>query len=507
MNVKIKMTALLLALLLLLGTLVGCGGYVDPLGYLKDATEKTLKQTLVGEVLALLLDVSDKGSVAVDFGGTDLVQGLPEAAQLKLWIDADDRKLAADGKMTLKGQQYDLAAYLNETEMAVDSAAFLGSNTLGVDFLTLKDDLKTSIFSNNSGTAFADPAISAASADRVEQIKKSFFKLVAYSEKTVDFVDEVLETFLDELTSYAENVRYREDGYTHITLSINNDSLARALRATRNTLVKDRSFTQYLNDLAAALDTMVSASTGVTDTTYATQVRYFLSNEADINALCQRIDDAEPFTLKLNAAVKSFGMTLEDVRVTFTQSDVTRLSAALHLGEGDLGFDLTLDGVTRSFTYAVQKNGFRTYRADLVYRLSAPDVTAEIAGELLADKRAGTYSLTLHKGSETRVFGGKYDFGVDEMMLSVDSANVNGEEKRISLSLTLAADKGVPMMPKYVNVVTVDVKRFTPIYERAAKTCDQLLGDWSADAPSACGVWRDFLSAIGLPEEIPQKSE
>ena len=169
MNVKIKMTALLLALLLLLGTLVGCGGYLDPLGYLKDAAEKTLKQTLVGEVLALLLGVSDKGSLAVDFGGTDLVQGLPEAAQLKLWIDAEDRKLAANGTMTLKGQQYDLAAYLNETEMAVNSAAFLGSNTLGVDFLTLKDDLKTSIFSNNSGTAFANPAISAASAERVPQ--------------------------------------------------------------------------------------------------------------------------------------------------------------------------------------------------------------------------------------------------------------------------------------------------------------------------------------------------
>ncbi len=507
MNFKLKTLSFLLAMLLLLATLVGCTGYADPLGYLKDAAEKTLKQTLVGEVLALLLDVSDKGSLAVDFGGTDLVQGLPEAAQLKLWLDAEDCKIAANGAMTLKGQQYDLAAYLNETEMAVNSATFLGSNTLGADFLTLKEDLKTSIFSNNSGTAFANPAISAAGADRVEQIKKSFFKLVAYNEKTVDFVDEVLECFLDELTSYAENTRYREDGYTHVTLSINNDSLARTLRATRNTLVKDRSFSKYLNDLAATLDAMVSAATGVTSTTYTTQVKYFLSNEADINALCQRIDDAAPFTLKISAAVKSFGMALEDVRVSFTQSDVTRLSAALHLGEDALSLELVLDDVARSFSYAVEKDGFRTFRAALSYRMSGPNAAAELTGELLANKRDGSYTLTLQKGSETRVFGGKYDFDSDEMLLSVDSANINGEEKRIALSLSLTADEGVPMLPKYVNVATIDVQRFTPIYERATKTRDQLLADWNAGAPSAEGVWQDLLGAIGLPEEIPTKSE
>jgi hypothetical protein len=312
---------------------------------------------------------------------------------------------------------------------------------------------------------------------------------------------------LEELTSYAENSRYKEGGHTHIKLSINNDSLARTLRATRDALVQDRSFTKYLNDLAAALDTMASATTGVTSTTYATQVRYFLSNEADINAICQKIDDAEPFTFQLQAAVKSFGMALEDVRVSFAQGGVTRLAAALHLAEGAISAELVLDGVTRKLEYTVEKDGFRTYLAALSYQVSGPDAVARIEGELLANKRDGSYTLTLHKEGETRVFGGKYDFDTDEMMLSIDSARINGAEKRISLSLALVADEGVPMLPSYVNVAAIDVKRFAPIHERAVKTRDRLMADWSAAAPTPVGVWRELLCAIGLPEEIPTRSE
>ncbi len=505
MKLRLKITSFFLAMLLLLSTLVGCTGYVDPLGYLKDATVKTVKNALLGEVIALLLDVSDKGMIAVEFGGTDLVQNLPEAAELKVWLDAEDRKIAADGAVTLEGKEYDVAVYLNENEVAATSAAFYGSNTLGVDFLSLKNDLQTSIFSNNSGTVFSNPTVSAASADRVEQIKDSFFKLLAYSDKTMDFADEVLEVFLDELTSYAENSRYKEDGYTHITLSINNDSLARTLRATRAALVKDRSFCKYLNDLAATLDTMISATTGVSSTEYTTKVKYFLANEADINALCQRIDDADPFTLKLSAAVKSFGMALEDVNVSFTQNDVTRLTAALHLEENEIGVDVTWDGVARKLTYIVQENGFRTYRAALTYQLSG-SVGAEIKGELLANKRDGSYTLTLEKGSERRVFGGRYEFDSEEMMLSVDSASINGEDKKISLKISAVAGEGVPMTPEYVNLVRMDVTRFTPIFERSRKA-HLLVGDWKLHGPKLYDVLGDVLGAIGLPEEIPVRPE
>ena len=505
MKRNLKILSFLMALLLLLSTLGGCTGYVDPLGYLKDATVKTFKEALAGEVLALLLDVADQGMIAVEFGGTDLVQNLPDMAELKLWLDAEERKLAASGKMSLAGEQYDLSAYLTENEMAVVSASFLGSNTLGVDFLTLQDDLKTSIFSNNSGTVFANPTVSAASADRVEEIKKSFFKMITYQERTLDFVDGIVDVFLDELTEYAENSRYKEDGYTHIAVSINNDALARTLRATRAALVERRFFRDYLTDVSELLDSMISAATGVASTEYTAKAKYFLANEADIDALCLRIDNAEPFTLQLKAAVKSFGMELTDVSVSFTQSNVTRLSAALHMEQDEICVDLTLDGVARKLTYEVKEEGFRTYRAALSYQLSAADTSAEIKGELLANRRDETYTLTLEKGNETRVFGGKYCFENDEMMLSVDTASVNGESKRISLKISAAADEAVPAMPAYVNVVKMDVTRFTPIHERATGTYERLTADWRANGLTFYGAIGDLLTAIALPEEIPTK--
>lgn len=504
MNRKTKILSLFLALLLLLSTLSGCTGYLDPLGYLKDATLETIKSTLLGEILSLWLDTSSEGMFSLEFGGTDLIQGLPEAARMDLWVDVEDMKVAASGQMTLAGEKYDLAAYLNENEMAVVSSAFLGSNTLGVDFLTLKNDLKTSIFSNNSGTVFSDPSVSSASADRVQQIKSNFFKMLAYQEDTIDFVDEVVNVFLEELTSYAENARYTENGYTHISITVNNDSLARTLRATRAALVKDTSFSNYLKDVGNMLDALVSATTGVATTEYSTKVRYFLSSEADIDVLCQKIDDADPFVLRVKAAVKSFGMSLEDVGVVFEQGGVTRLDAKMHLDDDVFSLNVALDGVARHLTYQVSEDGFSSYRAALTYTKSVSGApVVEVTGDLQANKRSDTYSLTLQKGNETRVFGGSYCFDSDEMMLSVDSASINGEEKRISLKISAVAEESVPDMPDYVNVAAMDVTRFTPIYDRANKTRDRLLADWESKALSPDGVLRDLLGAIGLPEEIP----
>ena len=506
MKLKRKILALVMALLFLLSTLCSCTGYMDPLGYLKDATLKTFKGTFAGELLALLLEVSEEGMLGVEFGGTDLVQGLPEAAELTVWLDGDERKLAASGSVKLEGITYDAAAYLNENELVLNSSAFLGSSTIGVNFLTLKEDLKTSIFSNNSGTVFSDPTISSASADRVEQAKKNLFKLLAYSEKTIEFADEVAEVFLDELTSYAANTRYKKDGYTHITLDINNDSLARTLRATRARLVKDRSFCKYLNDLASMLDAMTSAKEGVTGTEYSAKVKHFLSNEEDINTLCQQIDDAEPFALQIKAAVKSFGMALEDVSLSFTQGGVSRLEAAVHLAEDELGISLTLDGVARKLSYAVKEDSFRTYRAELSYQRSSADASVELVGELLTSKRDGAYTLTLEKDGQTRTFGGKYDFDREEMMLSVDTASINGEQKQLSLKLTMNAGEAVPVTPTYVNVVTMDVTRYTPIFQRSRKAA-LLWADWKLRGPKLHDVIGDMLTAVGLPEEIPQSAE
>ena len=63
----------------------------------------------------------------------------------------------------------------------------------------------------------------------------------------------------------------------------------------------------------------------------------------------------------------------------------------------------------------------------------------------------------------------------------------------------------MPTSPDYINVVSMDVTRFTPIYERAVQTREHLLATWDANALAPEAVIADLFLALGLPEEIPVK--
>ena len=101
--------------------------------YLKSSVEQTLSQNLLGELLAFLLGAAQDGSLALSFGGTDVVQGLPESADLKLFLDAEARKIVADGTLSMEGSVYDASLWVTDLEAILASPAFLGSTTIGVD--------------------------------------------------------------------------------------------------------------------------------------------------------------------------------------------------------------------------------------------------------------------------------------------------------------------------------------------------------------------------------------
>lgn len=493
--------AFLLAMLMLLGTLAGCAGTMDPLGYLKDSIQRTLKESLAGQILGVLFDAVQGGSLTLDFGGTDLVSDLPDEAYLKLWLDAQNERLAADAALTLSGEKFEAKAIVNELEAAVISPTFFGSNTLGVDFTTLEKDLKTSIFSNNSGTVFSVSTLSSASAARVSAIKNGSFSLLADVKDGLDTADEVVEFFLEALSTYAAHTRYREDGCVYISLDINNDSLSRALRATHEAVADDRSATKYVKRLAATLDSICSAATGVSSTAFSDEIKYFLDSEADIDTLCLMIDEAAPFTVALSARVRTLGMKLESLRTTFKVQDVTRIELLLELAdEGEQSkLSLALDGVLRELTYLVREDGYRSYAADLTYQKSANGAALlSVSGTLQADKRAKSYTLSLQQGEQARTFAGEYLFKKDETKISVSGATVNGAQKKLLLALHLNADEKTPEMPEYLNVVKMDVTRFTPIHARATAATTKLITMWAATGLAPRGVLSDALKMLGL---------
>lgn len=499
--------AFLLAMLILLGTLTGCGGVFDPLGYLKNSIERTLRESLAGQILGVLLEAVQGGCVALDFDGTDLVTTLPDKAYLKMWLDAENERVAADGSLTLAGESFEAQVFASEREAAVVSPAFFGSNTLGVDFTTLEKDLKTSIFSNNSGTVFSVSEISSASASRISAIKNGTFSLLDETEDSLDTADEILDFFLEALSTYAVHTRHKTGGMVHISLDINNDSLSRALRATHEMVADDKSVTKYLTRIAATVDSIYSAATGVSGSVFSDEINYFLDGEADIDTLCLAIDEMKPFTFLLEARVRSFGMKVESLRAAVLQDNITLADLSWQLAEQGEENRMTffLKGVSYELSYVVREDGFRNYFAD--WKLTRTTFFGEggeldseklVTGTLQADKREKSYTLTLQSDGQTRAFSGEYLFEDDEIMLSVSDATVNGSQKKLSLSLQLKAEESVPEMPAYLNVVQMDVTRFMPIATRASATSAKFLALWVVADLTPRGVFGDVLKMVGM---------
>lgn len=502
-----RIPALILALVILLGTLSGCASLSRPLPYLKKSVCDAVKESLPGKLLTFVIGATDKGSIALDFGGTDMVGGLPQAAAVKVWLCDGGRKIAADGTLTVNDTVYDGRFWMTDTAAVASSAAFFGSYTLGVDFNTLRRDLETSIFANNSGTDYARPEVSAATtADAAIDFKNGVFDLLASLEGTPDLAERALDVFLAKLADNAELTAYRENGRYIVSLSVDNAALSRTLRDTHAKLAKNHGFCRALRKRAAILDDLRAARDGVVTSEYSTKLEYFLTGKSDIEELCARVDGLAPFKVDLNATVRTLGKTLEKLRVAYTVENERRMEAAVVLagnGEPDI-FTLTLDGVTRTLTYETNVDTFRSYSASLLYQKRAGGETLlSVSGTLAANRRDKGYTLTLTQTGETREFAGRYDFGKKVFSLSVDGCTVNSETRKLSLSLTLARSEAMPGIPAYANLVTLDAARYAPIDERVNAARESFDAARESVKLTPYAALSDLLTVLGLEAEIP----
>ena len=502
-----KIPALLLALVILLGTLSGCASLSRPLPYLKKSVYAAVKESLPGQLLTSVVGATDKGSIALDFGGTDLVEGLPQAAALKVWLSDGGHKIAADGALTVNDTVYDGRFWMTDGVAVASSAAFFGSTTLGVDFNTLRRDLETSIFANNSGTDYARPDVSAAgTADAAIDFKNGVFDLLASLEGTPDLAERALDVFLAKLADNAELTAYRENGRYIVSLSVDNAALSRTLRDTHAKLTKSRGFCNALRKRAAILDDLRAARDGVVTNEYSTKLEYFLTGKSDIEELCAKVDGLAPFKIDLNATVRTLGRTLEKLRGAYTVENERRMEAAVVLaggGEPNI-FTLTVNGVTRTLTYQTNIDTFRSYSASLLYQKRVEGETLlSVSGTLAADRRDKGYTLTLTQTGETRAFTGRYDFGKKVFSLSVDGCTVNGEARKLSLSLSIAKSEAMPEIPTYSNFVNLDAARYAPIDERMSAAKESFNAARESVKLTPYQALSDLLTVLGLEAEIP----
>lgn len=487
--------ALFLALVLLLTTMLGCGGRRRPLNYLKSSVMRTLARSGVGDILSLLSAALTDGAVSLSFtGGADAPIS---AGSAQLYFDREDGHVMADTALTMAGESYDARLWLGEDELALSSTAFLGSTTLGVDLTTLEQDLINSIFRSNSGTAFADPRVNDHSDEAVLALVQGFFSLYRAGGEVRSLLDKRLDSFLKCLTDYASYSRYTERGRLYIHVKLDNSMLSRALRAAWGEAVQDKSFVARLRALAKTRDAMSSARAGVTVDGVTARVESWLASDAEIEALCARIDNEQPFAVELSATVRRLTARVSALAFTYTAGDTVRGASLDFEKKDEATLALTVDDTTHQLVFRTEKEGLRRYRAAFAYTRTG-EAPQAVDGTLEVNRRQGTYTLLL-AGTQTRTVTGKISLDRRGFSCCVEQMTVDDRPISFTLSLAVQPRKELPDMPLYVSLATVTEPRFTPVYHRAVEArtrFDEAL-DASGVKPDAKGL-ASYL--LGLAE-------
>ena len=512
MKTRFRLVALLLVLILMLATLAGCASSNKPLNTLKKALENTIRQRFGGEWLSTVAEALDGGMVQLTFGGADpeVIDTPLQAADLSLWLDRDELSVVADGSATVGGVRYDGSLFLNEDSLIVSSDALLGSTDLAIHFNTLTNDLKNSIFRNNSGTEYMISWLGSNAAADIKTLQESFFTAMEYAEEWYLMADELIELFLDCLVENLSGEWYSKDGRIVINTVIDNGTLSRSLRDLHEIVVNDGSYCRELRRIAALRDAVVSAENGngIKTNEWTVWVENFIQSKTVINQWCDYVDNTvPPFALELNAAILSSDCVIETARVALRVQGVQTVAVALDLSLEDTNvISLEYDGAVRTLTYAVVENGISTYRAALQYTktdVASGKTVLSVPGELNADRQSDFYELILVDGENTRRFTGSFDKKIDGFTFTVDNAFINGEQRAFSFGLAVDVDAKPPKAPDNPkNFFNLSHSEYKPIHNRATAALARLKQDWG-DAALTPTAWLDaLLNAAGVRDRI-----
>lgn len=465
-----RILSLFLIVCMLVPLLGACTSRTRPLNYLKSVLQRSFEQSVGGEMAALVFEALAGGSVSVKLSGGTPLDGIT-AADATFYFDAENKSMMSDAALTFGDARYDAKLWFSEREAVMSSTAFLGSTTLGVDFGTLKADLEHSIFRNNSGTAYAMPEVGDRTADEINTWVTGFHSLYAALDNIADLLDKHADTFLKCLTEYANYTRYTEKGNTCIYLSVDNSMLSRALRDTWDKAVKDKAFCRRVREVATTYDAMRSAAAGVVSTEWKGVAEAWLGDNAEIEALCARIDNAPAFSVTVTARARTLTGTLQYLDFSHTVGDKKTAFSLDFSAEDAAAFSLQYGGFLRTLELTDTEDSFYHYAADFVYReTDATGMLTERTGSYALDGKRDAFTLSLIEGEHQKLFEGDFTKSSDDFLLSVNSLTVDGEQSDFRFRLAVSAEVKMPDAPTYLNLATVGETRIDPVAARAKET-------------------------------------
>lgn len=508
MKPVIRVIALILLLSVLALPLGACGAVNKPLRYLKNAALKTFRESALGQIAEVLRESVSDGSVSLSFTGAGEENGF-SAGTLTAYFSPQADRIAMTGNVTLAGKTYDADLFLDGDSVVMRSTAFFGSSTLGIPLDTLPKDIASSIFRNNSGTAYADPDVDDTTAGEISGFVENFFALYDDVGDMEKLADDVLDTFLTALEEYANTSYYRQDGRMYVTVSVDNGALSNALRETRKELVASRKFCRNLREWAKEYDAMVSAVSGVVTNTCAQKTEDFLTSDTGIEAVCAMIDLTPPFVLTLDAVVRNLSRTAERMTLSLRMAGVVIRSVSFdRTEENALCFSVTSPAGSREFSLRNMSDTRKEFRADVSLSFGTPQGEVGVcAGSVVWNKKAETYTLTLTRGEQTRTLNGALAVSRKHCKFSVDSVTVG--ENTLSCGFAFEANVGakVPETPEYTNLFTIDSNRFGLINGILAPAKEQFEADMERLEPAPRKTLEFFYDVLGLDGILPSLPE
>lgn len=502
MKTFLRILALFLLVSLFVTPLASCTSVRHPLRYLRQATERTLNDSTVGQIMQVLADTLDGGSFSFSFRGAE--NGL-SAADGTLYFSSDADRLSAVGSVTLGDKTYDGACFLNEKEFVFRSTAFLGSSVYGIPFDTMEKDIAASIFRNNSGTLYADPDVDDGTAGDIRSFVSSFFALYAAAGEMKSTADDTLDLFLAALEARANTVYYRKDGRIYMEVTADNGAISGALRDTRNQLVNNRKFCRKLREWAKNYDEMLSALNGEVSDTYTHKVEYFLTNDTGLEKLCTAIDLTPAFTVGVNATVRNLTRKAEKLSVGLYREGGAVWEFAFDVSEKDAAtLSLTAKAITRKVVLTGIEKNRKTFSMN--YDLTCHTALGEtntVSGTLFWDRKTENYSLTIIRGDVTRTVEGAFSLSGKHWALSADCVKIGEEELSCGLSVEATVGAKAPDTPEYTNFFAVDGTRFSLTADILEPQMEQFKADMERLSPTFSGTLESIWRMFGLDGILP----
>lgn len=440
----------------------------SPLALVAKGAKNSAEALVNNEVVALLSDVADGGSVELACDLETITEsilgyGMDGSASVKLYTNSDPQiALVADVEVDDE-DLIDLTITASEKEIAASSELLFGDDAYGINLKTAAKKFDNSVFGPDG-----EYSLGVESLEDIMDTAENSDEIVKDAEKVAD---EFIDAMIKSLRKHAEIEKSRDildfngtDTKTSaVEITLTSTSLAGMYSDLIDFAYKNKTFKNFLYDNA---ETVINGM-------YAADMLYFTYDDptepidnfyeeleemvADMETTMARIERAD-VDISLTCHVSKSGKYLVGVEVD-GQFYEEKVRASIIAGPSldkleEISIHYTDNATTARVTYTVDTNTKNEYVSELKIR---EDGEVLISGDFTWDKKDGDFELTFtDEWGDTYGAEGSIDKHGKSTTITLNSVNGEGETFDLDVDLILTTSDKMPSVSHYVDLMDMD---------------------------------------------------